>query len=54
MKNILAKIAFFTTISSGICLAQQPAVIEDFKSSSLNQPQQEYPIQNCCTSRRQR
>ena len=46
MKNILAKIAFFATISSGICFAQQPAVIEDFKPSSLNQPQQEYPMVN--------
>lgn len=26
--------------------AQQPAVIEDFKPSSLNQPQQEYPMVN--------
>ena len=46
MKNILAKIIFFATISSGVCFAQQPAVIEDFKSSSLNQPQQEYPMVN--------
>ena len=46
MKNILAKITFFTTISSGICFGQQSAITEDFKSSSLNQPQQEYPMVN--------
>ena len=45
MKNILAKITFFATISSGICFGQQ-SVIEDFKPSSLNQPQQEYPMVN--------
>ncbi len=32
---------------SGICLAQtQPAVVEDFKPSTLNQPGQEYPQVN--------
>jgi enterochelin esterase-like enzyme len=41
-------IVLATILSSGICFAQstQPAVIEDFKSSSLNQPGQEYPMVN--------
>lgn len=30
----------------GIVQAQQPAIIEDFKPSALNQPQQEYPMVN--------
>jgi enterochelin esterase-like enzyme len=35
-------------ITSGICLSQtdQPAIIEDFKPSTLNQPGQEYPQVN--------
>jgi enterochelin esterase-like enzyme len=41
-------VLFATTFLSGICLAQttQPAVVEDFKPSSLNQPGQEYPQVN--------
>ena len=37
-----------TTFLIGICVAQttQPAVVEDFKPSSLNQPGQEYPQVN--------
>ena len=36
------------TLSGSLCLAQtpQPAVIEDFKPSTLNQPKQEYPQVN--------
>lgn len=48
MKNTILKIALFTIFSGGISFAQtqQLAVIEDFKPSSLNQPQQEYPMVN--------
>src|SRR4051794_15109053 len=37
-----------STFISGICLAQTtpPAVVEDFKPSTLNQPGQEYPQVN--------
>lgn len=48
MKNRFLTIALFTTIAGSTCVAQaqQPAVIEDFKPSSLNQPGQEYPMVN--------
>jgi len=48
MKITKLKIAILAILSSGISLvqAQQPTVIEDFKPSSLNQPQQEYPMVN--------
>lgn len=38
----------FSVLSGSICFAQSnpPAIIEDFKPSSLNQPQQEYPQVN--------
>jgi enterochelin esterase-like enzyme len=38
-------ILFVTALTSGIALAQtnQPAIVEDFKPSVLNQPGQEYP-----------
>jgi predicted alpha/beta superfamily hydrolase len=41
-------VLFAATIFSGVCLAQtnQPAVIEDFKPSTLNQPGQDYPQVN--------
>lgn len=37
-----------TVLTSAIALAQtnQPAIVEDFKPSVLNQPGQEYPQQN--------
>ena len=46
MKNYFLKITIFTALSSSICLAQTPSVVEDFKPSSYNQPQQEYPQVN--------
>ncbi len=46
MNKILGKIAFITALSSSICFAQTPSVVEDFKPSSLNQPGQEYPMVN--------
>lgn len=45
MKNNLLKIALMAAIA-GSAQAQQSAVIEDFKPSSLNQPGQEYPMVN--------
>ncbi len=48
MKNLL-KISFLATAIIGsinFAQAQQPAIIEDFKPSELNQPQQEYPMVN--------
>jgi len=41
-------IALATILASGICFSQttQPAIIEDFKPSVLNQPGQEYPQVN--------
>ncbi len=48
MKNFL-KISFLATAIIGsinFAQAQQPAIIEDFKPSELNQPQQEYPMVN--------
>lgn len=45
-KNILT-IAFLFAGLGSMCFAQgQPAVIEDFKPSSLNQPGKEYPMVN--------
>ncbi|MFN8345417.1 MAG: alpha/beta hydrolase-fold protein [Spirosomataceae bacterium] len=48
MKNRMLKIALSTALSGciGLAHAQQSAVIEDFKPSSLNQPGQEYPMVN--------
>ena len=45
MKNQLIKVALFV-ISISVTYAQQTAVIEDFKPSETNQPQQEYPMVN--------
>lgn len=48
MKNFL-KISILATsmvCSINFAQAQQPAIIEDFKPSELNQPQQEYPMVN--------
>ena len=47
--NIRNFIIFLLTVTPGnVCLAQNnsPAIIEDFKPSVLNQPQQEYPQVN--------
>jgi enterochelin esterase-like enzyme len=48
MKNFLKISLLATTIMSSInfAQAQQSAVMEDFKPSVLNQPQQEYPMVN--------
>lgn len=48
MKTHLTILLFLFTLSGSLCLAQtdKPAVIEDFKSSSLNQPGKEYPMVN--------
>ncbi|MFN8356147.1 MAG: alpha/beta hydrolase-fold protein [Spirosomataceae bacterium] len=46
MKNKFVTAIMLALLSSGLCWAQQPAIIEDFKPSVLNQPQQEYPMVN--------
>ncbi len=48
MKHNFISLTLFLTLTGAICLAQtnQPAIIEDFKPSSLNQPGQEYPQVN--------
>jgi len=48
MKNKFLVALFAAVVLSGFCFAQtnQPAVIEDFKPSSVNQPGQEYPKVN--------
>lgn len=49
MKNRINITIFFFAISSSLAFAQtneQPAIIEDFKPSTLNQPGQEYPQVN--------
>ncbi|WP_026461525.1 alpha/beta hydrolase [Adhaeribacter aquaticus] len=47
MKNKLLTTLFATAFTSSMALAQsQPAVIEDFKPSSFNQPFQDYPQVN--------
>ncbi len=45
MKNLLVLILMLA-ISGSLCLAQQQNVIEDFKPSSVNQPDKEYPQVN--------
>jgi len=45
MRNTILKIALMAAIA-GNAMAQQPAIIEDFKPSTLNQPGQEYPMVN--------
>lgn len=46
MKLIVNKLAFITLLSSNICLGQNNSILEDFKPSTKNQPQQEYPMVN--------
>ena len=48
MKHGFVFFLFAALISGGICLAQtnQPAVVEDFKPSSVNQPDKQYPQVN--------
>lgn len=48
MKKTIVKITIFALLAFGIqsIKAQQTTVIEDFKPSSKNQPQQEYPMVN--------
>jgi enterochelin esterase family protein len=48
MKKRLTLFAYAALISYGICLAQsvKPGVKEDFKPSSVNQPDKEYPMVN--------
>ncbi len=48
MKRYLIGLVFLVTLAGSLCLAQtnQPAIIEDFKPSSKNQPGQEYPKVN--------
>jgi enterochelin esterase-like enzyme len=48
MKRHLLRLALFLTCSGSLCLAQteQPAIKEDFKPSTLNQPGQQYPQVN--------
>jgi len=48
MKKYLTGLFLLMTLSVSLCLSQtnQPAIIEDFKPSTKNQPQQEYPQVN--------
>jgi enterochelin esterase-like enzyme len=48
MKIKMLAVAFATVLTSSVCLAQanQPAVVEDFKPSTCNQPGQMYPQVN--------
>lgn len=46
MNNKLFLSLVFTILASCVCFSQSPAIIEDFKPSSLNQPGQEYPQVN--------
>jgi predicted alpha/beta superfamily hydrolase len=48
MKQYLFTISLILTLSGSMCLAQtdKPAIIEDFKPSTLNQPGKEYPQVN--------
>jgi len=48
MKKTLFFVLFVIAITGKICMAQtqQPAIIDDFKPSTLNQPGQEYPQVN--------
>ncbi|HYQ55990.1 MAG TPA: hypothetical protein VEP89_01500, partial [Draconibacterium sp.] len=45
MKQYLIGLTLFFAMSVSVCLAQ-PAVKEDFKPSTKNQPGQEYPMVN--------
>ncbi len=47
MKQFSAIIVLLLTLSGTLCLAQsQPAIVKDFKPSTLNQPGKEYPQVN--------
>ena len=48
MKRLLISIILFFTLSGTWCFAQteKPAITEDFKPSTLNQPGKEYPQVN--------
>ena len=48
MKRHILGVVLLLTFSVSLCLAQtdQPAILEDFKPSTLNQPGQEYPQVN--------
>jgi enterochelin esterase-like enzyme len=48
MKKCFLNLALMMALAGSACLAQTtpPAIIEDFKPSTLNQPQQEYPKVN--------
>ena len=48
MKKCFISLALMMVLTGSACLAQTtpPAIIEDFKPSTLNQPQQEYPKVN--------
>ncbi len=48
MKKYLLSIVLLLTLSGTLCIAQTtpPAILEDFKPSTRNQPQQEYPKVN--------
>ncbi len=47
MKTTLAPLALASVLSGQLCVAQtNPPVVEDFRSSSLNQPGQRYPQVN--------
>lgn len=46
MKNRILQTALLVAITGGLCLSQPTSIIEDFKPSVLNQPQQEYPMVN--------
>ena len=48
MKKCLISLALMLALTGSACLAQTtpPAIIEDFKPSTLNQPKQDYPMVN--------
>ena len=48
MKHRLSILLLSALFTGGICVAQtdQPAVVEDFKPSTLNQPGKQYPQVN--------
>jgi enterochelin esterase-like enzyme len=48
MNRLMLAIVLITVVSGTTCVAQtsQPAIVEDFKPSTLNQPGQEYPQVN--------
>src|SRR5579864_2704246 len=47
MKSNLSLLSFACMLSVGVCVAQtNPPVVEDFKPSSLNQPNKQYPQVN--------